>query len=159
MTIVFPFSAPSNGTASTMRTRRSQFRWRHSAPPAERRGAAAVEFAICIPLMLLITFGAIEAANGIYLKQVATQAAYEVARTATSMGRTQSEAIAIGKQVLAARSIQDSSISVSPTVDSNTPAGTEVTVIVTAPSNSNAYAPLWYFKDTQVRAQVVMIRN
>ncbi len=109
--------------------------------------------------MLLITFGAIEAANGIYLKQVATQAAYEVARVATTIGRSQADAVAFGQQVLDAHHIQNATISVSPSVSSVTPSGTEVTVTVSAPSGSNSFAPLWYFKDAQVRAKVVMVRN
>ncbi|MCA9052609.1 MAG: pilus assembly protein [Planctomycetaceae bacterium] len=124
-----------------------------------RRGVAAVEFAVCLPVMLLITFGAIEAANGIYLKQILTQAAYEGARVASTVGATQSEAEAFSQLILDSRSIQNATINITPTINANTPSGTEVTVIVTAPSNSNAFAPLWYFRDAQVRAQIVMVRN
>ena len=124
-----------------------------------RRGAAAVEFAVCLPVMLLITFGAIEASNGIYLKQILTQAAYEGARVASTVGATQSEAEAFSRLILDSRNIQNATVNITPTINANTPSGTEVTVIVTAPSNSNAFAPLWYFRDAQVRAQVVMVRN
>lgn len=109
--------------------------------------------------MLLITFGAIEAANGIYLKQVLTQAAYEGARVATTPGSTEADARTFSRQVLTSRNIQNATISFQPGVTALTPSGTEVTVTVTAPTNSNAFAPLWYFKNTQVQARVVMIRN
>ena len=59
--------------------------------------------------MLLITFGSIEAANGIYLKQVVTQAAYEGARVATTIV-LQADAAAFVQQVLAARSIQNATV-------------------------------------------------
>lgn len=118
-----------------------------------------MEFAICLPVMMLITFGAIEAANGIYLKQVVTQAAYEGARVATTIGTVESEARAFSQQVLDARHIQNAVVQITPGISATTPPGTEVTVIVTAPSNSNAYTPLWYFKNAQVSAKVVMIRN
>jgi Flp pilus assembly protein TadG len=124
-----------------------------------RRGTAAVEFAVCLPVLLLITFGAIEAANGIYLKQVVTQAAYETARVVTTPGRTSNDARAFGQQVLDARTIEDAVITINPTINANTPSGTEVTVTVSAPANSNSFAPLWYFSDTTVAGRVVMIRN
>src|SRR5689334_16755889 len=46
-------------------------RSRRVHPPSEstRGGLAVVELAICLPLMVMLTFGAIEAANAIYLKQ------------------------------------------------------------------------------------------
>ncbi|MFV0444769.1 MAG: TadE family protein [Planctomycetaceae bacterium] len=120
---------------------------------------AAVEFAFCLPLILLITFGSIEAANGIYLKQIVTQSAYEGARVATTVGATESEAIAFSQQVLDSRGISGATIQVHPNIDANTPPGTEVTVTVSAPSNSNAVAPLWYFANRRMTAAVVMTRN
>ena len=140
---------------STARPTRRQF----AAGLFPRKGTAAVEFAVCLPVMMLITFGAIEAANGIYLKQIVTQAAYEGARVATTVGSTQTEAQAFSQQVLDSRSIQNATIQIQPAITATTPSGTEVTVTVTAPSNSNAFAPLWYFKDAQVSAKVVMVRN
>jgi Flp pilus assembly protein TadG len=109
--------------------------------------------------MMVITFGSIEAANSIYLKQIVTQSAYEGARVATTIGATEAEAAAFAQQVLDARGIDGAIIDINPNVDANTPSGTEVTVTVTAPSNSNAIAPLWYFADRLVQAQVVMMRN
>lgn len=109
--------------------------------------------------MLLITFGSIEAANGIYLKQVVTQAAYEGARVATTIGATQADAAAFAQQVLDARSVKDTTIVISPAISATTTPGTEVTVTVTAPTNSNAFAPLWYFKNKQIQAKIIMIRN
>ena len=124
-----------------------------------RSGAAAAEFAVCLPLVVLITFGAIEAANGIYLKQIVTQAAYEGARVASTAGQTQLEAAAFCQQVLDARGVRDGTISIQPLITSQTAAGTTITVSVQAPANSNAYAPLWYFRDSTVEARVVMVRN
>jgi len=109
--------------------------------------------------MLLITFGSIEAANSIYLKQMLTQAAYEGARVGTTPGATSADAEAIARQILDARSVQGATIVVAPTVTSTTPSGAEITVTVTAPANSNSFAPLWYFKNATLQARVVMIRN
>lgn len=43
----------------------------------KRRGAAVVEFAVCLPVIIIIVFGAIEAASLLFLKQALIQSAYE----------------------------------------------------------------------------------
>ena len=44
---------------------------------ATRRGVAAVELAVCLPVIILLVFGAIEASSFIFLKQSLNVAAYE----------------------------------------------------------------------------------
>ncbi len=126
---------------------------------AARQGAATVEFAICLPLIVIITFGAIETANGVYLKQVLTQVAYEGARTATSPGGTQAQAETLCNEILAARGIEGAAVRFEPGIDAWTPAGTEVAVTVTAPASSNAIGPTWYFRNRSLQSRVVMVRN
>jgi Flp pilus assembly protein TadG len=109
--------------------------------------------------MALIVFGSIEAANGIYLKQVATQAAYEAARVVTTPGGTQQDAWAVAHEVLDARKIRDASVTFSPQVTSSTPAGTAVSVRVEAPLDQNALAPAWFFRGAEFSATVRMSRN
>lgn len=135
----------------------------HSTPPHRafpgRSGSATVELAICLPLILLITLGAIEAANSIYLKQIMTQAAYEGGRVVSSPGGTEAAACARAQEILDARRIDATSIQIQPTVTALTPSGTEIVISVSAPSNSNAISPLWFFQDTEVSARIVMVRN
>ena len=45
-----------------------------------RSGIATTELAICLPVILVITFGVIETTTAIHLKETATIAAYEGAR-------------------------------------------------------------------------------
>ena len=42
-----------------------------------RRAVAAVEFAVCLPVIIMLVFGAIEASSFIFLKQSLNVAAYE----------------------------------------------------------------------------------
>ena len=50
---------------------------KHKQHRGERRGVAAVEFAVCLPVIILLVFGAIEASSFIFLKQSLNVAAYE----------------------------------------------------------------------------------
>lgn len=54
----------------------------------QRRGAAAVEFAVVAPVFVLMIFGMIEVSRGIMVKQIMTNAAREGARAAILDGAT-----------------------------------------------------------------------
>ena len=47
-----------------------------------RKGAAVVEFAVCLPVVVLIVLGSIEAASLLFLKQTLVQASYEGVKVA-----------------------------------------------------------------------------
>lgn len=123
-----------------------------------RKGLALVEFSIFLPIVAALVFGAIETANMVYLRQGLTMSAYEVARTVTAQGGVQADAVLRGQQVLAARRITGATITVTPTVDSTTPAGTLVTVTVTAGADANAVSPQWFFEGFTLSKSVVFSR-
>lgn len=53
---------------------------------ADQRGGSAVEFAIAIPIAIVLTFGGIEAARALSAQAAITQAAKETARFASVRG-------------------------------------------------------------------------
>ena len=59
-----------------------------------------MELAICLPMLVLIAFGSIEATNAISLKHRLTCAAYQGARLAITPGQANSTAVAAAKSVL-----------------------------------------------------------
>lgn len=135
-------------------------RSRHKQPRSEstRSGLAVVELAICLPLMVMLTFGAIEAANAIYLKQTLVTAAYEAARTATALGATQKDGETRYTEVVNAVGVKGTAISFSPQITESTPSGTAIKVTVTAPADSNSFSIRRFMKGTTLRATVTMPR-
>jgi len=126
---------------------------------ANRGGTAIVEMAICLPLLMLIAFGAIETANAIFLKQAIAQAAYEGARTASLPTSTKADILKRCNEIITARKIKGTVVSVSPNdVSPGTAQGTQISVTVTAPANANAISPLWFFQKSNMTKQVVMTR-
>jgi Flp pilus assembly protein TadG len=123
-----------------------------------RRGLAVVELAICLPIMVMLTFGAVEAANAVYLKQMLVTAAYEAARKATAMGCTQAEGEARYQEIVDSIGIKGSSITFTPPITNSTPSGTAIKVTVTAPADSNAFSIRQYMKGATLRATVTMPR-
>lgn len=136
-----------------MRVRRRMF-----ALIDSRWGGATVELALCLPLLVLLAFGSIEASNGIFLRQGLAIAAYETAQVATQSGSDVSAAEFRGREILSARGIHDSAIVISPRVNSATPAGTTVVVTVTAPIDRNSVGISRYLSGIVVRSAVTMRR-
>jgi Flp pilus assembly protein TadG len=123
-----------------------------------RQGAVLVELALCLPILLLLTFAAIEASNAIVLKQTLVETAYETARIATTQGHSQSDALQRANEILSARKIANAEIEIEPAVTPTTPAGTTISVIISAPAASNSVGPHWYFRNSTMSARVVMSR-
>jgi Flp pilus assembly protein TadG len=130
---------------------------RRTQARAQRRGVAAVEFAVCLPLLATFIFGVIEASNAIYLQQAITSAAYEAANVATSTGKTSADGQSRGTAVLTALGITSYTITISPSVTSATTPGTSVVVTCTAPLASNATV-FNYLGNPTLKAVVTMAK-
>ena len=90
--------------------------------PRSRRGVATVELAVCLPILVVIVLGSIEANSAIFLKQRLTWAAYEAARLVITPGNASSNAITAGTAVLTEFSVSGGTITVTPTVTGTTAA-------------------------------------
>lgn len=123
-----------------------------------RRGAALVEFAICLPVIVAIVFGTIEACEMVYLKRNVTQAAYEGARTAIVPETTAAQAEVAIQQVLDDRSITGTAISISPTTTAAAAPGTYIAVEVTAPVKGNVFSS-FLTSGSSVSAHVEMMKE
>lgn len=141
----------------------TETKFRGSSPKRfsrKRKGAAAVEFAVCLPAIFLIVFGAIEATSMTFLRQALVQSAYEVAKESVRRGGTQANGMTVGQQVLDARNITGANISINPPVVEDANPGEPVVVTVTAPGNANTVFPFDMFanRTVTVRATMVMER-
>jgi Flp pilus assembly protein TadG len=119
---------------------------------------ALVEFAIFLPLMAMLVFGAIETSNMIYLRQGLKSAAYEVARSVSRQDGVQADAEARGHQALNARGIVGATITITPAVTAQTAPGTTIDVTVSAPADANADGPQWFYQGQNLTTSVRMER-
>jgi Flp pilus assembly protein TadG len=123
-----------------------------------RRGGAMVEFAVFLPLVLSLLLMSIEAANGIYMRQAATTAAYEGARVATATGGTQASAELRIKEILNARGITKYNVDVTPAINSSTLRGTEISMRVRVIEKDNRLPINFLFKGGYFESTIRMIR-
>jgi Flp pilus assembly protein TadG len=103
-----------------------------------RSGAALIELAVCVPVLLILAIGTIETTDVIFLRQIAKTAAYEGVRSATAPGQTAATATNAANQSLQMRGITSALVSMTPTVTASTATGTEVTFTVKIPVGANS---------------------
>lgn len=125
----------------------------------ERRGAATVEFAVCLPVIVLLVFGAIEASSLIFLRQSLEVAAYEGIRSAVDVGGTEETGRQRATDVLDARRVQGFVIEFPNGDPDDTPRGDEVVLTVRAPAASNSALFGRYISTSTLRAQAVMVKQ
>lgn len=110
-----------------------------------RRGAAAVELGLCLPLIVVFCLGSIEACSMIYLKQSLTIAAYEGARLANTQDATTADVESRCNQILNDRGVTGASVNVHPAEVLTVPQDTYFSVECTAPCDSNAVVTRMFF--------------
>lgn len=125
----------------------------------ERRASATVELAVCLPVIVLLVFGGVEASHMIFLRQTMTQAAYAGARIAARNDSTNADVESVAQSVLTLRNIQGASISVSPEATEERARGENLTVTVSAPCNANSAGPSWFFRNQSLTTTVTMVKE
>jgi Flp pilus assembly protein TadG len=128
-----------------------------------RRGAAAVEFAIVAPVFFLLVFGMVEYGRMIMVQQVITNAAREGARVGVLDGSQLSDVQTAVNNYLIASKIPtglSNEITCTPNPPSGQTTGNPVTVTVSIPFKSVSWLPTpLYLGSTTLSATAVMRRE
>lgn len=124
---------------------------------SERRGAAVVEFAICLPILTTLVLAVIEASNAVYVQQAITSAAYEASNVVSASGGTAIDAQTRANSVLDSLGIKSASVSISPAVTSSTPLGTQISVTCSAPLSANLTS-FGYLGAPTLRSTIITVK-
>src|SRR3954462_15943353 len=81
---------------------------------ARKRGVAAAELAVCLPVIVLIVLATIESCSAMCLKQSLTVAAYEGVRTAIATGGSAAKVRTICNSILQDRRVQGPQVKINP---------------------------------------------
>lgn len=110
---------------------------------AERKGTAAVEFALTAPILFLFLFAALEFGRYNMIQQAANNAAFESARQCILPGATASDGQNVGLGVLSAIGVNGGTVTINPSTITNTTP--QVTATVDVPVTANLWtAPLFF---------------
>ncbi len=110
-------------------------------------------------MIVLVTFGAVEGASVIFLKQSLVQSAYEGSKVAIRRNATTADVLAATRAVLAGRSLHQARIEINPSNIEQARRGDRITVRVTAPSDTNSIFPFGPFQGHELAATAVMVRE
>jgi Flp pilus assembly protein TadG len=124
-----------------------------------RRGVAASELAVCLPVLVLLVLAMIEACTMIFLKQSLTVAAYEGARTALDPQAVAANVQAAADGVLADRRVQRASVTIRPTNFATLAPGEYIEVTVSAPTDPNSAIPGSFLRGRTLSATAVMMKE
>ena len=124
-----------------------------------RRGVATVEFAVCLPVIVLVVLGSIEAASMLFLRQAMIQSAYEGAKVAILRNAENADAISAAQAVIQGRQLDGVSISFDPPNIADAIPGDTIRVTASAPGDANSFIPFGPFRNNTVAAAAVMVKE
>ena len=140
-------------------------RARHSSVRSGKRfrgkrfGVAAVEFAVCLPLIVLIVAGSIEGASLLFLRQALIQSAYEGAKVAIKQDSVSSDVNSVAIAVTDGRNLSGVNVETIPGNIDSVPQGELIRVRVTAPTVGNSLFFNGVFTLPAVSAEAVMVKE
>ena len=138
-----------------MRINSNKFRTQQS----KRRGVAAVEFAVCLPVLVLLVFGAIEASSFIFLKQALTVAAYEGIRETVRVGSNNANGTDRAQNILTVRTVNDFTINFPNGEASGANRGDAIVIEVSAPTATNSPLAGQWLSNQTLTARIVMVKE
>lgn len=130
---------------------------------APRPGAAAVELALCLPILLTTALGMIETCNVVFVQARMQSAAFESVRLATrpttsqAVAATASQVTADANTLLTQLGVSNATVTLSPASLASVTPGTTVTVTITAPLVKNSVTCLVLSSSLTLTAQATMI--
>ena len=127
-------------------------------PRSTRRGQLLIEFAVCIPALALLVFGAIEFSGYVSLRDSADMAGLEGARQAAMIAATEEEAREAAEQVLKSHGVKQYEVSFSPPID-GAERGDTIECFVEVPIRANSRLLGRLSSDRQIVSQAFMVKQ
>ena len=118
-----------------------------------------MELAVCLPLIVLVTFGGIEGASMIFTKQAMVSSAYEGIKIAVSPNATQADVVAASEAVLDGRLLDDATFTIEPANFRDVNRGELIKVTVTAPGDANSVFPFGPFQGRELSVSATMAKE
>ena len=106
-----------------------------------RRGATTVEMAFVVPIVFMLTFGALEFARISMVRNTVEDALFEGARQSVLPGATSGKITTKVNAVLATTGVKQAAVTVDPSTITNTTQ--KVTVRIRVPMSQNSWLPIY----------------
>jgi Flp pilus assembly protein TadG len=134
-------------------------RFRSTRRITNSRGVAATELAVCLPVIVVLVFAAIESCSMIYITQALHAATYEGVRVAVQPTATNSQVLARTQAILDGHGISGATITLQPADVSAADNGDLVRVVVTASCDANRISPPFFFGGRNIEVRTTMAKE
>lgn len=124
----------------------------------QRRGVAAVEFALIAPLFFLLLLGSIELSRGFMVQQVLTNASRVGAREAITLSATQAAVESSVASYCTGMGVDNTVVSITPS-PATARAGDEMTVTVSVPYSDITWLPAPQFMASKTLTATSVMRK
>ena len=131
----------------------------HRPQGSRRYAAAAAELAICLPLIVFLLLASLEACSMIFLDHSLTITSYEGVRVAINFDGTNAAVLARCNQIINDRGVAGATVAISPANVAAANRGEHVTITVSAPCNSNAIMPPWFYGGKTLTSSTTMVKE
>ena len=122
-----------------------------------RRGATTVEMAFVVPIVFMLTFGALEFARVNMVRNTVEDALFEGARQSVLPGATSSKITTKVNAVLATTGVKSATVTVDPpTILTSTQ---KITVRIRVPMSSNSWLPIYMVGDSYIDKTCTLSRE
>ena len=126
---------------------------------SSRRGVAATELAVCLPVLVLLVLATVETTGMIFVQQSLEIACYEATRVALAPGAEEANVKYQAELILQSRGVKSATVTVSPADIPGTAAGAWISVKSSAPFSANSLMGGWLFKSKTLVAEVQMMKE
>ncbi len=114
---------------------------------------------MCLPALILLLLGMLEACSMIFIKQSLACAAYEGVHTAVSPGATAADIRRACLDVLADRGVAGASVDVLPGDPQGVAEGRFIEIRVSTGTDANSLLPLRFFRGRTLTASASMMKE
>jgi Flp pilus assembly protein TadG len=132
-------------------------------PAAKRRGVAAVELALCLPVLLATSLGMIETCNVMFVQARMQSAAFEAARyatrptTSTQTAATAAQVTTYANTLLTQLGVTGATVTLNPASLASAAPQSLVTVTISAPLSQNSVTSFVIASSMVLTAQATLI--
>lgn len=125
----------------------------------QRQGAATVELAVCLPLLIIVVLGSLASTSMIFVRSAVVQSAYEAIKEAVRNDGDLDVATQRATAVLTFRNITPNSIVFNPANVTDQIRGTPITVTITANAQSNGLFSVGALSGRTIQATATMLKE
>jgi TadE-like protein len=132
---------------------------RKSAAVQTRRGAALVELAICLPIVVFILFAGMDVTTLLRMNQAIVETTHETARILATNEVNEAQCRQFATDLLTGKNLSNATVQFDPVPTPDMPRGTPISISITVPVTGNCTLISQLYSSLTLRSQSTVTRE